>query len=355
MDAPSHRKAVTARLLSSTPRHATKMIPANASLRLQRYLLSLESNVPTSSCYASAYLEVKLREDSQAKRLSETVSRANQRLSRNVQRLREGYYDTSVLPFSMDPCYPLQLDLPYELLSHATPSTSCNYTSGGDTDVTEAIYSKYFKGRPISPANLDCQGWWPTEFKYIGTKVQTSDFHVSLLPLIRFNSDTDIARFRKLFEQVVERINPANAKVPVKFQTADGGAPVLEILPKHDYNKLFLAMCISRNDKANSMLNEIQIALAQARLTNTVCPGHVTGELDNNSVVDWAQSLLHMSVGVCNRGEACLGFGQNELFYMNKMLLPADAGEDSLILQATPDQDAEGRIVFVWSGQKLVY
>lgn len=332
--------------------YITKMSRASVPLRLQRYLLSLESNVPASSCYASAYLEVKLREDSQTKGLSEIVSRANQRLSRNVQQLREGYYDARIVPFSLDPCYPLQLDLPYELLPQVTRPDS--YGDGNeDKDVTEAIYRKYFEGRPISPANLDCHGWWPSDFKYVGSKIRTSDFHVSLLPLIRFKSDSDIAHFHCLFEQILEKTNPTNANIRVKFQRA-GGAPVLEILPKHDYNKLFLAMCISRNDSANSVLNEIQLALAHARLTNTVCPGHVTGEVDDNSVVDWAQSLLHMSIGVCNRGEWCSGFGQNELFYTNKVLLQPDAGQDSFLLPET-EQDAEGRVVFVWNGEKLVY
>ena len=332
--------------------NATRMSRASAPLRLQRYLLSLESNVPASSCYASAYLEVKLREDSQTKGLSETVSRANQRLSRNVQQLREGYYDARTISFSLDPCYPLQLDLPHEFLPQITRPDS--YSNGDkDKDVTEEIYRKYFEGRPISPANLDCHGWWPADFKYVGSKIRTSDFHVSLLPLIRFKSDSDIAHFHRRFEQILEKKNPTSANIQVKFQRA-GGAPVLEILPKHDYNKLFLAMCISRNDSANSMLNEIQLALAHARFTNTACPGHVTGELDDNSVVDWAQSLLHMSIGVCNRGEGCSGFGQNELFYTNQVLLPSDAGEDSLLLPET-EQDAEGRVVFVWNGEKLVY
>lgn len=316
-------------------------------LRLQKYLLPLESNVPPSSCYASAYLEVKIRNADHNKELSEIVSRTNQRISQNVQRLREGYYDHDVIPFSLEPCYPLQLDLPYEILTDINIS---NPREG--EDITDLLYDKYFKGRSVSPANLNCQEWWPQNFKFIGSKIRTSDFHVSLLPLIRFDSDSQLTHFRNQFEEILRRENPSNADIPVKFATTNG-APSLEVLPKHDYNKFFLGLRISRQERHNYLLNRLQMKLARDLRQDSYCRGHVIGEIDDSSIVDWGRSLLHMSVGVCNRGEGCIGFGQNELFYLNKKLL-FDDGE-GINLQGEQVLEGDGRVVLMLSGGKLVY
>lgn len=305
--------------------------------RLQKYLIPLESQIPDSKFYATAYLKLNLADTDKLKEISETVTRTNQILDKNIKKLRTGYYDSKNLPFKLDPCTSLQLDLPYDIINNPELEIV------GNNDISSLIHDKYFKNQMITPNILNCSGFWPKRFRYIGSKVRTSEFHVSLLPLIRFENFEKSIEFFKLFENFID--NRGRMKnMPIKFSS------LVKILPKYDYSKFFLGKLIDRNDSFNTELSKLQIELSNLRLKgkNNMKHGHVTGELDNYSVVDWSLSCLHMTVGVCNKENSLLDFGQNELAYLNEILLD-DVGfvKNETVL--------DGELIFVLNGEKILY
>lgn len=300
---------------------------------LQKYLLPLENNVEPSAFYATSYLQIKISDSEQIKTIAESVSRTNQILNTKIKRLKSGYYDNTPAQFQVEPCSPLRLDLPYPDLVDM------------DVDTTTRLCNAVTEGQTLYPSDLDCEAMKPWEFKFIGTNVQTNDFHISLLPIIRFvRLDESIAILRTV-RQLIDQTDIINSgSIPVKFDAK------LKIYPKYDYSKFFLAVCLDKSE--NPLLARLIHSLSRLRY-NLDSPGHVIGEISDNHIIDWEDSSLHMTIGVCNGtspSDLVGNFGVKELCYINNVFL--NSSGDNLLVK---DLNLEGRFVFVMNNQKLVY
>lgn len=284
------------------------------SLRLQKYLLPLGNPISESAHYATAYLQVNIDNPQYNRKLSEIVLNTNRSLLANIRKLRNGDFDNITTKFNLDPLSTLSLNpLPYEILNQI------NLNDPQHHDISNQIYNTYFKDRPISPSTLEIDTWWPTNFKYIGYKVQTLDLHISLLPLIRFDSQTELSTFIERFNSFT---SSTSLPTTVKFSN------ILKILPKYDYSKFFLTMCIDRTNPANAPLHQFQTQLYR-HIRVPPFQGSVAGELDGH-IIDWESSLLHMSLGVCNSPHSSR-FSPLELSLLNT-LTPATAEPPALPL-----------------------
>lgn len=261
--------------------------------KLQKYLIPLQSNVLPSTYYATAYLQIKPSQD-EFRQIAQSVSFANQTLHKNLKRLKLGYYDTVSTPLKIEPCSPLTLNIPYTTLT--TPSI--------DIDLQESIVNGT---SDLYPRDLNTDFTIPP-FRFIGSKIQTNDFHISLSPLLRFEDEQESLDFYKHFKDI---INDAH------FTCSFSGK--LRIYPKFDYTKLFLALVIDKTDPVNSNLLKLLADFARLR-SSLNCPGHVIGEVDETTLVDWSLASLHMTVGVANL-TATHSLDHTALCYINDVLL----------------------------------
>lgn len=311
-------------------------------LKLQKYALPIDINPKLTGYYISAYLEIQLREN-QHKRISQIVSQTNQNLTSNLTKLKDGKFDNLNFKFNLNPCSTIQLNLPFEILTRI----NLNQTSSS-TDLSDEIYNNYFKDRLINPSNLDIDGWWPNDFKSISLNLRTSDYHVSLLPLIIFNNEMDSIGYFIKIKKLFQHLNNAH-KYSFKF----GSFNKVNVLSKFDFNKFFLTIPINRDD--NLQLNQLQRNLYNLRYEILSSKGYVNGELEN-SILDWNNSMLHMSIGVCNRIDNSIGFGQDELFFMNECLLDNKINsEKDHDTDTYSDLEFEGRVVIVLNGTKIKF
>lgn len=279
------------------------------SLRLQKYLLPLGNSISESIHYATAYLEVKIDNPQYNRKFSEIVLNTNRSILTNIRKLRNGDFDHITTKFKLDPSSTLSLNsLPYEILNQI----NLNDSNNPQHDVSDQIYNAYFKDRPISPATLELDTWWPENFKYVGYKVQTLDLHISLLPLIRFDTQNELSTFIERFNSFPSSSTP----IPTTVTFSNN----LKILPKYDYSKFFLTMCIDRTDPANAPLHHFQTQLYR-HVRVPPFQGSVAGEI-NGHIIDWEKSLLHMSLGVCNSPRSWPTFSPLELSLLNTFLPP---------------------------------
>ncbi|TID30124.1 hypothetical protein CANINC_001286 [Pichia inconspicua] len=263
-------------------------------IKFQKYLIPLQSNIELSNYYATSYLQVQ-PSSNDFKKLAQTVSFANQLLHKNIKRLKQGHFDSINTPLKIDPCSPLKFNIPYHSL------TSLNL---------EKLLEKPFSSTTISPHDLNTDLSFPKDFKFIGSKIQTNDFHISLLPLIRFNNEDETLNFHKLFKNSIPNIGSINFKFTGN----------VKIYPKFDYTKFFLALTIDKLDPYNNQLNSLQNKLASIRTSpNLISPGHVIGEIDNN-LIDWSKSSLHMTIGVCNMTQSPQ-IDHRDLCFLNEILI----------------------------------
>lgn len=261
--------------------------------KLQKYLIPLQSNVKLSDYYATSYLQIK-PSLLDFKKISQAVSFANQTLHENIKRLKQGHYDSLSIPLRVQPCSPLKHDLPYDALT--TPNI-------------DKLLQGSINNTIISPHQLNTDLAYPKDFRFIGSKIQTNDFHVSLLPLIRFEKEEESTHFYNHFKQS----NISTHQIPCKFNGK------LNIFPKFDYTKFFLALDIDKSDLHNGQLLETLTKLSSLRTTTSFSPGHVIGEI-GDQLIDWSQSSLHMTIGVCNIPNPPL-IDHQDLCYVNDVLL----------------------------------
>lgn len=263
-------------------------------VKFQKYLIPLQSNIDLSSYYITSYLQVKPSSDD-FKKLAETVSFANQLLHRNIKRLKQGYFDSRKIPLTLDPCSPLKLDIPYEELV--------------DPNLEENL-EKSLHSSTISPHNLNVDLSFPKDFRFIGSKIQTNDFHISLLPLIRFQNENETLEFYKLFKSSL------TSKESISFKFTGK----VKVFPKFDYTKFFLTLTIDKSDPYNNQINFLLKTLSSIRTSSELLsPGHVIGELDGN-LINWSDSSLHMTIGVCNVPQS-LRINHKDLCYLNEILI----------------------------------
>jgi hypothetical protein len=308
-------------------------------LRFQKYLLPTQHNVPASSHYVTAYLQLNINSELNQK-LNEIVSITNLNLHKNLNLLKNGKFDHISTNYTVKPCDPLKLNLPYEYLNNVELSNIDNIDNNNN-DISCEIYNKFIKNQLINTNDLEIDNWFPQDFKYIGMKVRTLQFHISLLPLIRFDNEFESLSFYNKFRNLsIEKI-----RIPVKLSGK------LKIFAKYDYTKFFLGLCVDGDSNQNSSLYQLLTSISQLRYLpiNPTFPskGYVIGEIKNH-IVKWEESSLHMSIAVCNSESSTEPplFGSIELSYLNNILLKQLDYEPITL---------EGRLVFVIDQQHLVY
>jgi len=298
---------------------------------LQKYLFSIDTSLPQSFNYATAYIKLNFTND-QTKVLSETVTKTNQCLTKRIRNLRLGEYDHLGAKIDMFGGTSLQLNIPYDELIHVDSSNG---------DISDKIYQTFYKNRLVHPSDLNCSGWWPDKFRFIGSKIQTNEFHVSLLPLIQFTNEDHnaINMLKLLFERIMKN---KSVKGNINLKISD----ILHVYAKQDYSKFFLGQRVLKENPHNQQLYDIFEDLNDIRMKMHF-KGHVFGEMFSDNIIDWKTADLHTTLGVCvKNGSKVDSAGELETHYLNAFLLDQSIGSSL---------EVSGRIVLVINGNKLVY
>ncbi|GMM46812.1 hypothetical protein DAPK24_033870 [Pichia kluyveri] len=278
---------------------------------LQKYFLYTDTSITKAPYFVSIALEIKVKQLIRQK-LGELVSNVNKQLTENSFKMKAGHYDHIQLNYTHPPCNFLRLDLPYDNICQIDLS---NNDVSNTVDPTEQIYRQYFENQIITTGDLELDTWWPLKYTYLAYGIQTVKFHVTLLPNVLFNEPDNAFKF---FQIMKNSIGNTNIKFPVKFNNK------LKVLSKYNYEKFFLALCIDREDPINNNLKDLLLKISDTRemIDSPFIRGNVIGEMDDNHIIDWKNSLLHTSIGVSNvLNNDDLRFGPFELFFLNKVLL----------------------------------
>ncbi|AWU77913.1 uncharacterized protein C5L36_0D06390 [Pichia kudriavzevii] len=271
-------------------------------MQFQKYLLPLGESLGHSQHYATCYLRIKIENSLTLKSLSETVSISNQILEKNTKLLKLGKFNSNYIIPNIHPCSPLTAPVPYhDLIKQMNDD-------GKDGDPSEQFYNAFIKNVKVYPKDLEIDSIFPTNFKFLASKVQTNDFHVSLLPILRFDNVDESSFLLSYFKNELSSFKTHS--VDVHFNGD------LQILPKYDYSKFFLSMVINnhQNTELYSLLN-----LVSRLREKSPFRGHVIGEVDSDiRIVNWKETLLHMTIGVNNIADS--NFGMLELAYLNHFL-----------------------------------
>ena len=310
---------------------------------LQRYFIQQEPQAPSLN-YASAYLKLRIDPsptNTHFQTLAECVSTANRTLSQNRDRLYNGEYDHLRLKFHLPACSTFKIDVPYEMLTHVNDDV--NFTSNANADasadLSKALYDTYYADRDVTTTGLELDTWWPLEYRFIGSRIRSSDFHVSLLPLVRFEDHIESASF-------LRKMQRAAMEFPKTFNVTLGKK--VKVLAKQDFTKFFLVVCIDETHPGNEMLRQIKDSITAIRAEAGHCgSGHVVGELDGG-IIDWQSAMLHMSIGVANSPHGVPLFGSQELFFLNEVMLK------DYHLEAESEFQLTGSLVMVSNGQHVV-
>lgn len=280
-------------------------------MTLQKFLHAIPSSVPDTAHYVSAYLKLTLTPH-QINQLNELTTLSNNKLFKNYQNLKAGTYDTVSTTFNPLPCTPIKTTIPYENLLHTQ----------------------------IYPKHLELDSTFPINYNFIAMNIQTNSFHVSLLPIIRFTTQSQSQLYLQEFKTALhsQLFKPS---IDIQFKND------LIILPKFDYSKFFLALQVHKSDHLMDLITNlynIRSKLAER--------GLIIGEFQNQ-LLQWENSIPHMSFGVCNIHQYTKHsnnnnlFGTVELSYLNNVLL--DWTNQFNLAPVT------AKLVFVIDNQHLVY
>ncbi|QPG76627.1 hypothetical protein FOA43_004019 [Brettanomyces nanus] len=259
--------------------------------------------------YTSQYLSVLLQlkpSQQQKQLLNRTLAVVNNSIRARYLDLNKGFFNGLSVPFDPPNSLPIvPYDLPYDALIR-----------GLDENV--------IKGRNIDPGLLNHRQRtrWPLSFfnHMLLEEHSANALHVSLTPIINYNTTESVSRYKKLFEETIGEWKKGE-DICIKFR------PRVQIFTRYDYNKFFLIFALA--EETDKVLQPLADKLSGLRSQIGVDMGRVIGEREEDPVM--SQEDLHMTLGVCAfpAGEdyfsSNTSFGMYELQYMNQvLLLPKD-------------------------------
>lgn len=275
-------------------------------MKATRYLLPLECEAPRSH-FVTAYGTVGFGVDAQ-EALRTLVAQTNALLRVRMAQLKQGVFDSVALDWSV----------PALAVVHVRDISRAGVAPYEWGDPADAYLPRMKRAVPSFTAtflNKDTSHW-PTKFKAMDEDVRSDDYHISLLPLIRFPHDN------LHVVPLINKFNKALEGVP-SFEVRTTGK--LRLFAKWDMKKVFLGLEVERC----GALDDIVARLQQFRLSLPDC-GVVMGENDG-AILDWTAATPHITIGVWVSPYAkdslnldISHFGFWELLYMNEIMLQSD-------------------------------